>query len=78
MFDKTIGMWNTAPVSLELKYDAIPVCLQPYPVHRVHEENFRKEIDGIVIQGVLKEANEPEWVAPSFAQPKPKTDSIIF
>ena len=28
--------------------------------------------------GVLKEANDPEWGAPSFAQPKAKTNCVRF
>ena len=36
-FDGTLGTWETAPVDLELKDDAKPVCLQPYPVPSVEE-----------------------------------------
>ena len=41
-FNGTLGTCNTAPVELELKGDAEPVCLQPYPVLRVHEAMFIK------------------------------------
>ena len=66
------------PVELELNIDSKPVLSQPYPVPRVHKAIFRKELDRLVLLGVIKEANNPEWGAPYFAQPKPKTDCIIF
>ena len=56
----------------------MPACSRPCPVPRVHEEKFRKEIDRLVLLGVLEETNYSEWGSPSFAQPKPKTDRIIF
>ena len=49
-----------------------PVCSRPYPVTRVHEVMFKKEVKIIVILGVLEEANDSEWGAPHFAQPKAK------
>ena len=78
MFDENIGILNTAPVELELKDDTKPVCSRTYPVPRVHKEMFRKEVDIVVLLGVIKEANASEWGAPYFAQPKPKTDRIRF
>ena len=42
LFDGTLGTWNTTPVYLELREDVKPVCLQPYPVLRVHKSMFRK------------------------------------
>ena len=65
-------MWNTTPVDLELRDNAKPVCLQPYPVPRVHEATFIKEVERIVNLGVIGEANEYEWGAPSFDQPNQK------
>ena len=78
LFDVTLGKWNTTPVDLELKDDANPVCLQPYPVLRLNEMIFKKEVKRIVILGVLEEANDSEWEAPSFPQPKTKTNRVIF
>ena len=37
------GTYNNTWVDLESKYDAIPVCLQPYPERRVQNE-FSKKI----------------------------------
>ena len=77
-FDGTLGTWNTALMGLELKDDTKPVCSRPYPVPRVHESMFRNEVEILVKIGVIKEANESEWGAPYFAQPKEETNRIIF
>ena len=60
-------------MDLELKDDVNPVCLQPYPVLRVHKAMFRKESERLVKLGVLEEANDSEWGAPSFAEQIAKT-----
>ena len=44
----------------------------------VHEATFRKYFERLVSLGVIEEANDPEWGAPSFAQPKVKTNRVIF
>ena len=36
--DGILGTWNTTPVDLKLNDDVKPVCSQPYPVQRLHEE----------------------------------------
>ena len=58
LFDGTLGTWKTATVYLELKDDATTVCSRPYPLPRVHEEMFRKEVKIMVLLGVLEEAND--------------------
>ena len=42
IFNGKLGTWNTTPVDLELMGDVKPVCSQPYPVPRVHEEMFKQ------------------------------------
>ena len=78
LFDGTLCTCNTTPVDLELKDDAKPVCLQPYPVPKVPKTMFKKEVKRIVSFLVLEEANNSEWGAPSFAQPKAKTNHIVL
>ena len=78
MFDGTLGTWYTAPFDLELKDDAKPVWLWYYPVPRVKKAIFRKEVDRLVLLGVVEDANDPEWGTPSFAQPNTKIDCIRF
>ena len=65
-------------MSLELKHNTKPVCSRHYPVPRVHESMFRNEVEILVKLGVIEEANDSEWGAPYFAQPKEKTNRIIF
>ena len=69
---------ENALLDLELKDDATSVCLRPYPVPMVHETMFRKEVERLVKIGVPEESNESEWAAPSFAQPKGKTNRVRF
>ena len=37
LFDGTLGTWKTDPVDFNLKGDKDPICLQPYPVPKIHE-----------------------------------------
>ena len=39
---------------------------------------FKKEVDCLVLLGLLKVANYQEWGAPSFAQPIPKSNQVRF
>ena len=39
---------------------------------------FRKEVERLLILGVIDEENDSKWGAPSFAQPKPKRNRVIF
>ena len=63
---------KTDPVHFELKENANPICLQPYPVTNVHEEIFKKEVERLVLLVILEVENNSERGALSFAQPKPK------
>ena len=74
MFDGTLGTWKIDPVNSELKYNAKPICWQPYPLPKLYEEVFKNKFERLVQLGVLEVVNEQEWVAPSFAQPKPKSN----
>ena len=39
---------------------------------------FIKEVERLVILGVLDVANDSKWGAPYFAKPKPKLSRVIF
>ena len=39
---------------------------------------FKKLAKRLVTLGVPKQTNDSEWVAPSFEQPKAKTNRVIF
>ena len=68
MSNGKLDTWKTYPVDFKLKEYVKSICLQPYPVPKVHEEMFKQE--------VLKVENDSEWGAPSFAQPKPKSNQV--
>ena len=76
LFYGMLGTWNTNPVYLELTDNTKPVCSRPYPVPKVHKTMFKKESERLVRLGFLKKANDYEWGAPSFAQPKAKTNCV--
>ena len=44
LFDGSLGLWKTTPVSVELKKDAKPYHSKPYPVPHIHKEQLKKEI----------------------------------
>ena len=78
LYNGTLSTWKTTLVDLELKDNVKPVCLRTYPVPKLHEKMFKKEVKRLLSLGVLKEANESEWGAPYFEQPKVKTNRVIF
>ena len=78
IFDGKLGMWNITPVYLELREDAKPLFWRHYPEPRVHKAMFIKEVERLVRLGVLEEANDFGWDAYLFAQPKSKTNRVIF
>ena len=50
--------------------------MRPYPVPKIHEEMFKTEVEHLVLLGVLEVVNDSEWVAPSFAHPKSKSNLV--
>ena len=53
LFDGALGTWKTTPLYLELKDKEKSVLSRPYPVQKLHEVVFRKEIKRLVSLGVL-------------------------
>ena len=78
MFYGKLCTWKTDSVEFELKKDAKPICSQPYPVPKVDEEIFKKEVERLVLLGVLEVENDSEWGSPYFAQPEPKSNLVHF
>ena len=73
-----LSMWKTTLMELELKGNAKPVCSKTYPLPTVHKKMLKKEVERIVTLRLLEEANKSKWGAPSFAQPKAKTNREII
>ena len=78
LFDGTLGTWKIDPVDFELKEDVKPRFSRLYPVTKVHEKMFKKEVERLFLLGVLEVANDSEWGSPSVAQPKHKSNWVRF
>ncbi len=70
MFDGTLGEWNLPPVSIQLKEGVKPFQGRPYPIPKVHKATLMKEIDRLVLIGVMKWQPYLQWASPSFIIPK--------
>ncbi len=54
LFDGMLEDWKLPPVSFELKEGAKPYHSRPYPAPKIHKATLMKEIDCLVLIGVLK------------------------
>ena len=76
MFDGTLGTWKKYPVDFKLKENVKTILLRQYPAPKVHNKNFKNEVDCLVLLGFLEVTNESELVSPYFAQTKPKSNQV--
>ena len=70
LFDGTLGDWTGTEIELELQEGVKPWHGKPYPIPQVHEAALRKEVERLIMLGVLEVVLESEWGAPSFIIPK--------
>jgi hypothetical protein len=70
LFDGMLGDWKLPPVSFELKEGAKPYHGRPYPIPKIHKPTLMKEIDCLILIGVLKWQPSSKWASPSFIIPK--------
>jgi hypothetical protein len=70
LFDGTLGEWNLPPVSIQLNEGAKPFHGRPYPTPKVHKATLMKEIDQLVLIGVMKWQPYSQWASLSFIIPK--------
>jgi hypothetical protein len=66
LFDGTLRDWKLPPVSFELKEGAKQYHVRPYPIPKIHKATLMKEIDCLVLIGVLKWQPLSKWALPSF------------
>ena len=59
LFNGTLGTQKTDPLDFELKEDAKPICSRPYTVPKLHKEMLKKEVERLVLLGVLEVENDP-------------------
>ena len=53
-FYGTLGTWKSYPVDFGLKEDANPVFSRTYPVPKVHDEIFKRDVEHLDLLGVLE------------------------
>jgi hypothetical protein len=70
LFNGELGDWDSSPVSIELQPNAKPFHARAYPVPQIHEAAMKREVERLVLIGVLEESNDSEWGAPTFIIPK--------
>jgi hypothetical protein len=61
LLDRTLGDWDTEPVSLKLKEGAKPYHGRPFPTPQVHQPTLMKVVERLCKLGVLKWQPESEW-----------------
>jgi hypothetical protein len=70
LFDGMLEDWKLPPVFFELKEGAKPYHGRPYLIPKIHKATLMKEIDCLVLIGVLKWQPSSKWALPSFIIPK--------
>lgn len=70
LFDNKLRKYPYAKVHLELEEGAKPVHKRHYPVPRIHQTTFKKELDRLESLGILERTGPSEWAAPTFITPK--------
>lgn len=77
LFDGQLGKWEGDPVDIPLKENAKPYHARAFPIPKIYEDTFKKDLDRLVSIGVLTKVNRSEWAAPSFVIPK-KDNRVRF
>jgi len=79
LFDGTLGNFNDGEIDITLKPGVTPFRVRPYPIPHAQKDLMRREVDRLVILGVLEGPLKdiPEWGAPCFPIPK-KNNQIRF
>jgi hypothetical protein len=70
VFSNDLGCYPHKQFHIDLQPNAKLVHRQAYPVPRLHEETFKKELEHLVRIGVLSPQGSSEWGLPTFIAPK--------
>jgi hypothetical protein len=65
LFNGMLRDWKLPPVSFELKEGAKLYHGRPYPIPKIHKATLIKEIDCLILIGVLKWQPSSKWASPS-------------
>jgi hypothetical protein len=66
LFDGMLEDSKLPPISFELKEGAKPYHGRPYPIPKIHKATLMKEIECLVVIGVLKWQPLSKWAFLSF------------
>ena len=69
-FDGTLGCHPTAEIDIELVPGARPIYQRPCPVPFQKQEQFNKELNSMIEDGVFRSIGTSKWGFPSFIVPK--------
>jgi hypothetical protein len=70
LFDGTLGNWNRPPISIKLKEGAKPYHGRLYHIVQIHKATLMKEINRLVLIGVMKRQSSLQWASPTCIIPK--------
>ncbi len=70
LFDGMLRDWKLPPVSFESKDGAKLYHGRPYHIPKIHKATLMKEINHLILIGVLKWQPLSKWALPSFIIPK--------
>jgi len=71
VFNGELGKYPHKKISLRLKSGSKPIHKKPYPVAYKREDLFKRELQNLCDDGVLKRCTGPaEWAFPTFIVPK--------
>jgi hypothetical protein len=71
LFEGKLGEMPGAPIHLQLKSDARPKYIRPFPIPCVHYDVMKVKVDRLEKIGVLRKILDTPWSSPSFPIPKP-------
>ena len=78
LFEGRLGLMPGEPYSLKLKPNTEPVHTRPFPIPQKHLKLIKDDVNCLIELGVLRQAIESEWAAPSFRIQKKTTPFVLY
>ena len=77
MFDGALGDWDTDPTTFQLNIDSKFFNCKYYPVPGIDKETFHKELEHLLVIGVLTTVHQSQCGTPIFIVAK-KEETVRF